>query len=280
MALNCPVNYPLIPLTLLIARTPLLDSLLPFIPLTHALTASAPPLFRSASSLPDPLSLDSLALTWPPSPTLTICALPWLRLGYLRARRRAFAAVLGAKHVPPEGLVGFLAGLIGPVRDAALVGADGPVGGAGFAGFDAEVDVNVVEEGGGGEGGGARADGEQAGGVAAAPARAGRLRIGMGRFTSVVVGALVAPLLARGAGAALLWLATSKGGRSAWQGLLQKALGLSAVVAAGRAGASSSPWLKLAGGMRAAPIDPVWIRNLIGGQLHPQYPPSHLNTPC
>ena len=263
------VNYPLIPITLLLARTPLIDSLLPFIPLTHALTATAPPLFRSASALPDPLGLDSLALAWPPSPTLTVCALPWLRLGYLHLRRRAFAFVLGAKHAPAEGLVGFLAGLIGPVRDAALAEEDRPAGGAGFAGFDAEVDVDVVQEGEGRreEGGGV----EGMAGPAPAPVRAGRLRIGMGRFTSVAVGALVAPILARGAGAALLWLATRRGGGSVVQGWLQKVLGLSAVVAASKAGAGL-PWAKFASGMRVAPVDPVWVRNLIGGEQGLRHP--------
>lgn len=252
------INYPLIPLSLILARTPLADSLLPFIPLTHVLTVTSPPLFRSAPQPgSDVFGLDSLALTWPPSPTLTLCALPWLRLGYLSLRKRIFALALG-KAAPNDGLVGFLTSLIGPVmpRDGALANNDeeGPGGN-----FEAEVDVELVGE--------AQAEaGQVDGGDAGAVVRPGRLRIGLGRFTSLLVGALLSPLLAKGAGAALLWLATRNGGKGNAVRALQKVLGISSLVGAGAA--ARMPWSLLSGSSaRTAAVDPVWVRNLVGGEL-------------
>lgn len=114
---------------------------------------------------------------------------------------------------------------------------------------------------------GNRADGGVAEGEAApiVDRPADRLRVGLSRFTSLVVGALLFPAMSSAAGAALFWLAGRSGTGAA---LLRKLLGVQAVLAVARgAGGGGSGWMGLGSRRAGSTIDPVWIRNTIGGGL-------------
>lgn len=238
------VNLPLIPFTLILSRTSLLDSLLPFLPLTLVLSASTRP------SLHDPVGLDNLTLsTYPPSPTLTLCLLPWARLLYLRARQSVFAAVLGRSRAPTEGI----AGLVASMRAA----DEGD--------FELPLDpVEVVAE--------VEFQDHLApnGAVDNAPAQVqNRLRIGLGRLASLVVGALLFPALSACAGAGLFYLA-ARGGTSPSPviKLLRRILGLQVLLATAGKPARAGSWLAtLLSPTTSAVVDPLWIRNTIGGGL-------------
>ena len=67
------VNLPLIPLALILSRTTLIDSLLPFLPLSLVLSSA------STSPLSPLARLSDLSFTHPSSPTLTLCLIPWAR---------------------------------------------------------------------------------------------------------------------------------------------------------------------------------------------------------
>ncbi|GAA6056382.1 hypothetical protein JCM3770_005981 [Rhodotorula araucariae] len=252
------LNLPLIPFTLILSRTPLIDSLLPFLPLTLVLsTHTHTPLF-------DPIGLDDLTLRYPPSPTLTVCVLPWLRLLYLRLRLRVFNAVLGQRKK--------FRGLAGVFEEAAeddLTSAPGPGEEAATREpieLVATLEVDVAEE---------RPAAPAAAAAAAQPqavqeTTTSRLRVGMGRLTSLVLGALLFPALSSLAGSALFWLAARRGNAGPLRAL-RAALGVSAVLAARGgpgAGGGAGGWIRqLAGApaaLRSPVVDPKWVRSTLG----------------
>ncbi|ORY72904.1 hypothetical protein BCR35DRAFT_354254 [Leucosporidium creatinivorum] len=289
------LNLPLIPLTLLLSRTPLIDSLLPFLPLTLVLSLSPPhPLHSSPLILP-PLtsptdSLSSLSFTFPPSPTLTLCLLPWARHAYLRARRAIFRKVLG-QGSGGEGWRGVLQGLQGvdELADEAQ-GEGGMQAGVGAGQLELGVELELEEEEAGeGAAPNAAADQQQQQQQAHQPAAnprpamppAQRLRLGLSRLTSLIVGALLYPTLCSLSGSALLWLASRGGARPSSGAIraLRKVLGVSALLAAPTAAAAPSTamsWLRLVTstplrlggtGGGSEPIDPVWLRTSLGGAI-------------
>ncbi|GAA5888854.1 hypothetical protein JCM5296_005016 [Sporobolomyces johnsonii] len=266
------LNLPLIPFTLILARTPLIDSLLPFLPLTLVLSTHAhtTPLF-------DPMGLDDLTLKYPPSPTLTLCLLPWLRLVYLRARWKVFNAVLGRRK-RYRGLAGMMEEATADELDTIDMNDPQP-----REPLEVVAEIEVVEE---------HRHGEQGAQPEAAPADdendepptpgvefTSRLRVGLGRFTSIVLGALLFPALSSLAGSALFYLASrgSPTHPSAPLKLLRRLLGVSALLAASRSSSSSvaatsaaASWIKQLTSPRLAfspAVDPVWIRNTFGAGL-------------
>ncbi|POY71549.1 hypothetical protein BMF94_5412 [Rhodotorula taiwanensis] len=291
------LNLPLIPISLVLSRTPLIDSLLPFLPLTLVLsTQTHAPLF-------DPVGIDDLSLRWPPSPTLTVCLLPWLRLLYLRLRYKVFRAVLGRRK-QFRGLAGVFEEAAMDELASAELGEE--VGRGDMVGIVATFEVEPEEGDAPGTATGARRTqgaGEEAGGqggpqaavpqaqadqedppVAANLANGGesvRLRVGLGRLTSLVLGALLFPALSSLAGSALFWLAARPSSARPFR-LLRRLLGITAVLAASSTNrsvtrAAGSPyglgWIRAltqATTFRASPnpvVDPKWIRNTIGAGL-------------
>ncbi|GAA5895638.1 hypothetical protein JCM6882_000359 [Rhodosporidiobolus microsporus] len=276
------LNLPIIPFALILSRTPLVDSLLPFLPLTLVLSTHTPRTLPYLS-LSDPLGLDDLTLRFPPSPTLTVCLLPWLRLVYLRLRMRVFRAVLGRKKR--------YRGLAGVFEEAAedemnAVDLNDPEGGERRDPLElvAAIEVEVEEGPAAAAAEGDRRAAPQPNGVAHDPAQqppaaaaagvdaaanpdpdppqalplTSRLRIGFGRLTSLVLGALLFPALSAGAGSALFWLA-ARGGERAPLRLLRRVLGVSAVVAASR----GSGFGGFGGGGKGAGAGTSWIRHLL-----------------
>lgn len=102
-----------------------------------------------------------------------------------------------------------------------------------------------------------------------------RLRVGLGRLTSLVVGALLYPTLCSAAGAALFYLASrSSSHPSTPIKFLRRLLGVQAVLAAAvgkpPSGSTTTSWLRTLAAPRivgGAAVDPVWVRNAIGGGL-------------
>lgn len=228
------VKIPLIPVLLVLGRTKAIDALLPFLPLTLRLTTSG-------DSYPQFLS-DHSVHTYPPSPLLTLFLLPWARLAYLHGRSYVFSRVLGPRKLLP-GIQGMLQDLGMDEEDPA------PAIVAEIQIEDIFVDVRNEE--------------------VVAPRDIVRRRIGLGKFTSTVVGALLLPFVAASAGSIIFWIC-----KKDWRGVdvLRKILGVQAVVAALGRGkgvgvglGTSTNWLR----SWATPkptrlIDPVWIRNTLG----------------
>mgnify|MGYP006899218385 CR=1 FL=1 len=310
--LSTAVNLPLIPISLVLSRTPLIDSLLPFLPLTLVLSTHT---HTHAPFSYDPIGIDDLSLRWPPSPTLTVCLLPWLRLLYLRLRYKVFRAVLGRRKQ--------FRGLAGVFEEAAMdevasfpAAGDGDgdaeegeegVSGGDMVGLVATFEVETEE---GGEAGrrhdGVTADREeeredgdqerpnprlrpaQVQLPPTPPATESiRLRVGLGRLTSLVLGALIFPALSSLAGSALFWLASRQSSAKPFR-VLRHLLGLSTIL--GGVGSSSSlasssssgglGWIRalIASGLstsnpiRSRPaaiagVDPKWVRNTLGAGL-------------
>lgn len=265
------INLPLIPLALILSRTTLLDSLFPFLPLTLVLSSTTSP------SSPTLRLIDLSTLSWPISPALTLCLLPWVRFVYSKARARVFSSALGVNLQPQEGLVG----LMRELGD----GGDGEGDGNENLVIVAELDVEEQDENGNripGPGQGERRDeNDVVGGEDALHPAAGagnRLRVGVSRFTSLVVGALLFPLFSSMAGGALFWLAT-RSATGTGSMVLRKILGLQAVLAVAKSGgrmaglglkgSGAGGWLAKAavGATGKIELDPVWIRNSIGGGL-------------
>ncbi|GAA5931140.1 uncharacterized protein JCM15063_002555 [Sporobolomyces koalae] len=311
------LNLPLIPFALILSRTPVIDSLLPFLPLTLALSTHRSPAttFSALSTTLDPLGLDDLTLRFPPSPTLTICLIPWLRIVYFRYRARLFKRVLGQQK-RYFGLAGMMEeaardeqatwevldeGRSGP-GDQVEPGREGNRGRRNGLELVAELEFEVEEIETGSEP--EREDDNvepaqrrrrhrhhvdhplDAQGVEPEahpdedrPPPPSSLRIGIGRLTSLLVGALVYPALASLAGSVLYYLAT-RGGRASLRNpslpirTLRKILGISSLIAAS-ARAPSTPASPLAflnpfqssGNGVGGIVDPVWIRNTIGGGI-------------
>ncbi|GAA6006102.1 uncharacterized protein JCM10292_006550 [Rhodotorula paludigena] len=297
------LNLPLIPFTLVLSRTPLIDSLLPFLPLTLVLSTHA----HSSPALWDPVGLDDLTLRYPPSPTLTVCLLPWLRLAYLRLRHRVFHAVLGRKK-RYRGLAGvFEEAAEDDAAAADILAAGGAEGQERRRGAEAlelvatiEVEVDDAAAGADAHGRARREEGEGAAAAqhppapaaaAAQPALGGgpqtvssRLRVGLGRLTSLVLGALAFPALSALAGSALFYLAARGDPSLRAVRLLRRALGVSALLAATSSPASSGArgaaaswfgagWIRqltqAPAGRRAGAlvVDPKWVRNTLGAGL-------------
>lgn len=135
-------------------------------------------LSTSPGSTTSPLS--SLSLSYPPSPALTLCLLPWARVVYLRLRKAAFDAALGRRRRFAGGLAGLMEemqqdhdGVQDPGRDRIEVVAE------------IEVELDDAEQG-----------------VPPPDNVAGdnRLRVGIPRFTSLVMGALLFPAMCSAAG--------------------------------------------------------------------------------
>lgn len=291
------------------SRTPLIDSLLPFLPLTLVLSTHT---HTHAPFSYDPIGIDDLSLRWPPSPTLTVCLLPWLRLLYLRLRYKVFRAVLGRRKQ--------FRGLAGVFEEAAMdeVASDGDAegeeddgarGGGDMVGLVATFEVETEE---GGEAGrrhdGVAADREEEReegdqerpNPRLRPAQAQphppatesiRLRVGLGRLTSLVLGALIFPALSSLAGSALFWLASRHSSAKPFR-VLRHLLGLSTIL--GGVGSSSSSlvsssssstsaglgWIRalITTGLSNTPtrnnnnpavmgVDPKWVRNTLGAGL-------------
>lgn len=182
------LKLPTLPFLLILSRTNILDSLLPFITLILATTGNSNNTGRVGLTYPI-----SLSIIWPPSAGLTICILPWIRLGYLSLRKRVWNS-LGRK--PQLSLINML-DIEEEERGDNLVAA-----------------VEVIEEGpqiiNGAGGGGERII---------------RQRISIGRFNSLLVSTLLSPFLAALTGAGLLYLANRNENKSAL--ILRKVLGLS-----------------------------------------------------
>lgn len=90
-----------------------------------------------------------------------------------------------------------------------------------------------------------------------------RLRVGLSRFTSLIVGALLLPSLSATAGSLLLYLASRPTSPSTT--LLRKILGISTLLSP--LVARRSNWFGGPVVPRVGWVDPVWIRNSIGGIL-------------
>ncbi|GAA5827782.1 hypothetical protein JCM11251_007672 [Rhodosporidiobolus azoricus] len=299
------LNLPIIPFALILSRTPLVDSLLPFLPLTLVLSTHTTSPRSILLSLSDPLGLDDLTLRYPPSPTLTVCLLPWLRLFYLRLRMKVFNAVLGKKKK--------YRGLAGVFEEAAedeltAVDINDPERREPLelvAALEVEVEDGPARTG---EARAQRRSGQQdeAADAEAAPAAAAaagaeepdaqaqalpltsRLRVGFGRLTSLILGALIFPALSSMAGSALFWLACRNSSAKPLR-LLRRILGVTAVAAATRGvgaggfgmggagilgGRGGTSWLRSlilspsSSGRGMSPlVDPVWVRNSIGAGL-------------
>lgn len=108
------------------------------------------------------------------------------------------------------------------------------------------------------------------------------LRIGIGRLTSLLLGALIYPALSSLVGSALFYLATrsssSSSSRPASLPLktLRKILGISSLIASSSSSSSKNPLQTLFNPFSAilgvtsrtgTKVDPVWIRNTIGGGI-------------
>ncbi|KAK4051471.1 hypothetical protein OIO90_004685 [Microbotryomycetes sp. JL221] len=278
------INLPLIPLTLILSRTPLLDSLLPFGPL--ALVLSSTP--TSPSSLAN-YNLTNLTFTYPPSPTLTLCLLPWFRVAYLKLRHRVFDAILG-KRTSLDGW----AGLMETVRAADEGDFEAGVGpGRLEVVADLEIEERVVGPDGNHFEGQELPQNDQPQQDARRdqnprPQVINRLRVGLSRLTALVIGALLYPSLCSIAGSALFFIA-SRQAHKAHPALpitfMRKLLGVQAIIAARAAGvaageaapsltASFSGYLKYLFAPKGSILvsttpltDPVWLRNAIGGGL-------------
>lgn len=319
----------MIPISLVLSRTPLIDSLLPFLPLTLVLSTHTHP--THAPFAYDPIGIDDLSLRWPPSPTLTVCLLPWLRLLYLRLRYKVFRAVLGRRK-QFRGLAGvFEEAAMDEVASFPAADGDGEEddeegegarGGGEMVGLVATFEIESEEEGEHGPMGARRHAGD---GVAAdqeeeeqgdherpvaAPAQQNnprlrpplqaqarqppapaattesiRLRVGLGRLTSLVLGALIFPALSSLAGSALFWLASRQSSTKPFR-MLRHLLGLSSVLGGGAAssramstGGAGLGWIRalLTSGIsnttrnnnnnHLAIVDPKWIRNTLGAGL-------------
>lgn len=325
--ISTTVNLPLIPISLVLSRTPLIDSLLPFLPLTLVLSTHT---HTHAPFSYDPIGIDDLSLRWPPSPTLTVCLLPWLRLLYLRLRYKVFRAVLGRRK-QFRGLAGvFEEAAMDEVASFPAAGdGDGDAegeedvgarGGGDMVGLVATFEVEMEEEG---EAGARRHDGgvaahqeeEQEEGDHERPAQGQaqaqnprlrpaqqpqappappvatesiRLRVGLGRLTSLVLGALIFPALSSLAGSALFWLASRHSSAKPFR-VLRHLLGLSTVLGVGSSRAMSTGggggggsasglgWIRAlitsgfappaARASRPAVVDPKWVRNTLGAGL-------------
>jgi hypothetical protein len=346
------LNLPLIPFALILSRTPLIDSLLPFLPLTLALSSSTTSHSYSHSHShfqSDPLGLSDLNFHYPPSPTLTICLIPWLRILYFRTRSKIFKKVLG----PLGGEGKTLKGLAGMMEQAAreeqatweVLGGDqddhdqdedeangddetnrrhrrrrgdgGGNGGRMRNGIElvAELEYEYEEEEEEEEEEAHPLDGEQSQQQQQPPRHQQRqtietppttptrrdppssLRIGIGRLTSLLIGALIYPALSSLVGSALFYLATRGGGGSRKNpslGIktLRKILGISTSLIASSSyksqpsSSSSSSifssilsFLNPFGGgggnthrfgyssNNGVVVDPVWIRNTLGGGI-------------
>ncbi|GAA5990467.1 hypothetical protein JCM10908_007384 [Rhodotorula pacifica] len=290
------LNLPMIPISLILSRTPLIDSLLPFLPLTLVLsTHTHSPYSYSSSPLFDPIGIDDLSLRWPPSPTLTICLLPWMRLLYLRMRYKVFKAVLGRRK-QFRGLAGvFEEAAMDEMASLPVAGEDeeedggGVTGSGDVVGIVATFEVDPEEEGAATAHDGDQqpqphqqqrreADTHPAQAPAPPAGESIRLRVGLGRLTSLVLGALLFPALSSLAGSALFWLASRNSSARPFR-LLRRLLGVSAVLAStsGRSLATSPTglsWIRSlflqAPASRHNPlavVDPKWVRNSIGAGL-------------
>ncbi|GAA6008342.1 hypothetical protein JCM11491_004441 [Sporobolomyces phaffii] len=338
------LNLPLIPFALILSRTPLIDSLLPFLPLTLALSTHS-----HGGKRGDPLGLADLTLAYPPSPTLTVCVLPWLRIAYFRLRDRVYQLVLGDAYLRTNrhrlrGLAGMMdhaardeqatREVLDPAATASHDDADGDGDGEAHrararqlgdgielvAELEYEFDDEDEEDDNDNDDEGER-EREQAAATATATARpthprrrrrrAGAttrtdtdtdadaradpdppssVRIGIGRLTSLLIGALMYPALASAVGSCLFYLATKTtttrgGGRSPSLAIktLRKILGISSLIASSSSSSLPSrpesiasalgylnPFstsLRPRGGGGAPVVDPVWIRNTIGGGI-------------
>lgn len=76
----------MIPVTLILSRTARFDAVFPFLPLLLGLGSLQ-------SKKHDILGLSHLTLSWPPSPALTICLIPWFRVAYISLQVRAYRLV-------------------------------------------------------------------------------------------------------------------------------------------------------------------------------------------
>lgn len=198
-----------------------------------------------------PFLFTDLQFSYPPSPALTLCIIPWIRAAYMALRRRIFRTILGQSRPTPLATPATPQGL-GHENGQAPVAPQLP-GEADFArnqqrnanglgaveGVEAMLNEHVGNE--------------------------RRIVVTVSSGARILAGALVFPWAAAGMGSLLLWLAKRQTASGKW---LAKILGVG--IAAQAAASNGSNILGIAN--RFMPpvreyIDPIWWRNAIGGAL-------------
>lgn len=201
-----------------------------------------------------PSIVTDLQISYPPTPALTLCIIPWLRAAYMALRRQVFRAVLGQRRI---------ASLASPATPNGQNGENGHGGGAqlpGEADFARNQQRNDMAAGDGGVQGGV--EGVQA--MFNEHTNERRIVITVASGARILAGSLVFPWAAAGVGSLLLWLAKRQTASGRW---LAKVLGV------GMAASAASSNVNIMGmANRFLPpvreyVDPVWWRNAIGGAL-------------
>lgn len=267
---------------LISARTRVLDSVLPFLPLSIVLSSIPPPSQIQVSPAYDV----DMEWAFPPSPVLTLCLLPWARLGWSwlwerigrfiinRERRRlrmpqAEAARIEQAEHPADFPF--------QVQFEILRGAD-PAPRAPAAPAEADADAGLGRQEPGQPG---VDDAQQAAAMAVAADPAQGQAVGaqaldqvndwtsLRKIFRLALGALVFPLAASFAGSVLLVLARRSVG-------LQKILGIRIFRGLG-AGGQSAAGSRLWPGMTAAGWWGVWRYATNAFRSHPVAPPTSLS---
>lgn len=226
--------------------------ILPFLPLTLILNSTLPNTQTLYAA--QPYLLTDLHFTFPPTPALTICIIPWIRAAYLALRRRIFRTILGQRRPSP---------LASPATPQA-VNDQGNGHAAGVPQLPGEADFvrnqqRMAQVGAAVEGVEAIFNDQIGGG------NERRIVVTVSSGIRILAESLVFPWAAAGMGSLLLWLAKRQTASGRW---LAKLLGVG--VAASAAVNNGSNLLGMAN--RFMPpvreyIDPVWWRNALGGAL-------------
>lgn len=229
--------------TLVLSRTKLLDSLLPFLPLSLVLSSVPPPGEIDVSAAKD------MEMEWafPPSPTLTVCLLPWARLGWGWAWGHVARSVILRERKRLSSASALAAAPGSPLVDDGLDHGQPALAAAAAAGGEGQaVGAQAVDQ--------------------ALTMSASTLR----KILRMALGALLFPLAASFAGTVLLYLAR----RST---ALQKLLGVRMY----KVGASASPASAVAGwwGVWNVVSSPIWRRSTRRGDgAGPLKPPFGSTT--
>lgn len=231
-----------------------LQQILPFLPLTLILNSTLP----NAQSLyaVRPYLFTDLQFSYPPSPALTLCIIPWIRAAYMALRRRIFRTILGQSR--PTPLASPATPLGGHINENGHAAGGVPHQLPGEADFARNQQRNANGGGGGAVEGVEAMFNEHVGNER-------RIVVTVSSGARILAGSLVFPWAAAGMGSLLLWLAKRQNASGRW---LAKILGIG--MAAQAAASNSSSILGMAN--RFMPpvreyIDPIWWRNAIGGAL-------------
>jgi hypothetical protein len=220
------------------------SQILPFLPLTLILNSTLPNTHSFYTT--QPYLLTDLQMSFPPSPALTLCVLPWIRAAYMALRRRIFRTILGQARPTP---------LATPASPGAL-NAHVENGDADRAAqLPGEADFARNHQRNEGDGHGVEAmfndhTGER------------RIVVTVGSGARILAGSLVFPYAAAGIGSLLLWLAKRQTASGRWLAKLL-GVGLAASSAGGAVLGLSNRFVTRA----PEYVDPVWWRNAIGGAL-------------